>query len=314
MRRLVLAATGPGLGGRTRVTARAARARHTAPLPPAGLLPADRRTGLRRPGPHRSRTCCCVARPAASSSRPSMRGYLGQLYAIAGWTSLPWLHGLRQPTLVIAGDDDPIVPSTNGRILSPVHPGRPAARARRRPPVPARTPVGDGDTGRGFRRRDRRPIPLRALCADHMLVCGAQAAPPICARGPMGAEPAMSTVRGMAEAVIVAAARSPIGRAFKGNLRDMRPDDLAATIVRAALDQVPQLDPAAIDDLLLGCGQPGGESGFNMARVVAVRLGCDQLPAPRSPATVRRHCRPRWRCTRSGPARATCSSPPGSRR
>ena len=49
--------------------------------------------------------------------RPSVRGYLGQMYAIAGWTSLPWLHRLRQPTLVLAGDDDPIVPLLNGRIL-----------------------------------------------------------------------------------------------------------------------------------------------------------------------------------------------------
>ena len=59
-----------------------------------------------------------MARSPASSSRPALRGYLGQLYAIAGWTSLPWLHGLRQPTLVLAGDDDPIVPSINGRILA----------------------------------------------------------------------------------------------------------------------------------------------------------------------------------------------------
>ena len=64
-----------------------------------------------------------MARSPASSSRPTLRGYLGQLYAIAGWTSLPWLHGLRQPTLVLAGDDDPIVPSTNGRILARCIPG-----------------------------------------------------------------------------------------------------------------------------------------------------------------------------------------------
>jgi acetyl-CoA C-acetyltransferase len=56
----------------------------------------------------------------------------------------------------------------------------------------------------------------------------------------------------MPEAVIVASARSPIGRAFKGSLKDLRPDDLTATIVRAALDQVPQLDPTDIDDLMLG--------------------------------------------------------------
>ena len=70
------------------------------------------------------------------------------------------------------------------------------------------------------------------------------------------------------DAVIVATARSPIGRAFKGSLGALRPDDLATTIVRAALDKVPQLDPHDIADLYLGCGLPGGEQGFNMARVV----------------------------------------------
>src|ERR1700761_7676428 len=90
----------------------------------------------------------------------------------------------------------------------------------------------------------------------------------------------------MAEAVIVAAARTPIGRAYKGSLRDMRPDDLTAGIVRAALDQVPELDPTTIDDLLLGCGAPGGEQGFNMARVVATLLGLDTVPG----ATVTRYC------------------------
>jgi acetyl-CoA C-acetyltransferase len=99
----------------------------------------------------------------------------------------------------------------------------------------------------------------------------------------------------MPEAVIVAAARSPIGRAFKGSLRDLRPDDLTRTIVRAALDQVPQLDPATdIDDLILGCGAPGGEQGFNMARVVAVLLGYDNLPG----TTITRYCSSSLQTTR----------------
>jgi acetyl-CoA C-acetyltransferase len=98
----------------------------------------------------------------------------------------------------------------------------------------------------------------------------------------------------MPEAVIVATARSPIGRAAKGSLRDLRPDDLAATIVRAALDKVPQLDPAEIEDLYLGCGLPGGEQGFNMARVVAVLLGLDGLPG----ATVTRYCSSSLQTTR----------------
>jgi acetyl-CoA C-acetyltransferase len=96
------------------------------------------------------------------------------------------------------------------------------------------------------------------------------------------------------EAVIVATARSPIGRAGKGSLTQVRPDDLAATIVRAVLDKVPQLDPTQIDDLMLGCGLPGGEQGFNMARVVATLLGLDGLPG----ATVTRYCASSLQTTR----------------
>jgi len=88
------------------------------------------------------------------------------------------------------------------------------------------------------------------------------------------------------DAVIVATARSPIGRAFKGSLKDLRADDLTATIIRTALDKVPALDPNDIDDLMLGCGLPGGEQGFNMARIVAVQLGYDQLPG----VTLTRYC------------------------
>jgi acetyl-CoA C-acetyltransferase len=98
----------------------------------------------------------------------------------------------------------------------------------------------------------------------------------------------------MPEAVIVSAARSPIGRAGKGSLKDVRPDDLAAQMIRAALDKVPQLDPAQIDDLMLGCGLPGGEQGFNMARVVAVLLGQDTLPG----TTVTRYCASSLQTTR----------------
>jgi acetyl-CoA C-acetyltransferase len=98
----------------------------------------------------------------------------------------------------------------------------------------------------------------------------------------------------MPEAVIVATARSPIGRAVKGSLREVRPDDLAATIVAAALGKVPQLDPKDIDDLYLGCGLPGGEQGFNMARVVSVLLGYDHLPG----ATLTRYCASSLQTTR----------------
>ena len=98
----------------------------------------------------------------------------------------------------------------------------------------------------------------------------------------------------MPEAVIVSTARSPIGRAFKGSLKDVRPDDLASGIVRAALDKVPSLDPHDIDDLILGCGLPGGEQGHNLGRVLAVQLGYDFLPG----TTITRYCSSSLQTTR----------------
>ncbi|MEA3217822.1 MAG: acetyl-CoA C-acetyltransferase [Acidimicrobiia bacterium] len=90
----------------------------------------------------------------------------------------------------------------------------------------------------------------------------------------------------MPEAVIVATARSPIGRAFKGSLVDMRPDDLSVQMIQAVLAKVPQLPPAEIEDLILGCGLPGGEQGFNMARVVSILAGLPDVPG----TTVNRYC------------------------
>ncbi|MEU6427381.1 acetyl-CoA C-acetyltransferase [Microbispora sp. NPDC046973] len=98
----------------------------------------------------------------------------------------------------------------------------------------------------------------------------------------------------MPEAVIVATARSPIGRAFKGSLKDIRPDDLTVQMVRAALAKVPQLDPNDVDDLMLGCGLPGGEQGHNLGRVVAVMLGLDDVPG----TTVTRYCSSSLQTTR----------------
>ncbi|MER7754659.1 acetyl-CoA C-acetyltransferase [Kitasatospora sp. NPDC097643] len=98
----------------------------------------------------------------------------------------------------------------------------------------------------------------------------------------------------MPEAVIVSAARSPIGRAFKGSLKDVRPDDLTAHVIQAALAKVPQLDPRQIDDLMLGCGLPGGEQGHNLARIVAVQMGMDYLPG----ATITRYCSSSLQTTR----------------
>ena len=117
VRRLVLAATGPGLGG--------------VPGSPRVLLSLATPRRYYQPDYYRriaGRVYGGDARRdpdgllhgsvARFVERPSMRGYLGQLYAISGWTSVPWLHQIRQPTLVLAGDDDPIVPLANGRILA----------------------------------------------------------------------------------------------------------------------------------------------------------------------------------------------------
>ncbi len=98
----------------------------------------------------------------------------------------------------------------------------------------------------------------------------------------------------MPEAVIVSTARSPIGRAVKGSLREMRPDDLTAQMVHAALAKVPGLDPHEIDDLILGCGQPAGEAGNNLGRAVAVLAGMDHLPG----VTVNRYCSSSLQTTR----------------
>jgi acetyl-CoA C-acetyltransferase len=90
----------------------------------------------------------------------------------------------------------------------------------------------------------------------------------------------------MPEAVIVATGRTAIGRAFKGSLTEVRPDDMTALVVREVLSKVPQLDPNEVEDLILGCGQPAGESGFNIARVAAILAGLDNVPG----VTVNRYC------------------------
>ncbi|TQK72865.1 MULTISPECIES: acetyl-CoA C-acetyltransferase [unclassified Nocardioides] len=98
----------------------------------------------------------------------------------------------------------------------------------------------------------------------------------------------------MPEAVIVSAARSPIGRAYKGSLREMRPDDLAAQMVDAALSAVPELDRTLVEDLMMGCAQPAGEQGYNIGRMVAMRLGLDGVPG----TTVHRYCASSLQATR----------------
>ncbi len=90
----------------------------------------------------------------------------------------------------------------------------------------------------------------------------------------------------MPEAVIVATARSPIGRAFKGSLMSKRPDDLSADIIQALLAKAPGVDPATIEDVIWGCGQPAGRQGYNVARVASVLAGLPDVPG----VTVNRYC------------------------
>ncbi|RSN72135.1 acetyl-CoA C-acetyltransferase [Actinomadura sp. WAC 06369] len=98
----------------------------------------------------------------------------------------------------------------------------------------------------------------------------------------------------MPEAVIVAMARSPIGRAFKGSLKDVRADDLLGQMLAAAFAQIPALDPASLDDIVVGCAQPAGEQGYNIARQVAVGAGLDGVPG----TVVQRYCASSVQATR----------------
>jgi acetyl-CoA C-acetyltransferase len=98
------------------------------------------------------------------------------------------------------------------------------------------------------------------------------------------------------EAVVVAAQRTPIGRAFKGSLVGHRGDDLAAHAIKATLAQVPQVDPSSIEDLILGCGQPAGEQGYNLARPVTLLAGLSEAAG----TTVNRYCASSLQALRMG--------------
>src|ERR1700733_12546447 len=87
------------------------------------------------------------------------------------------------------------------------------------------------------------------------------------------------------DAVIVATGRTPIGRAMKGSLIDCRPDDLTALVIRAVLAKVPELSADQVEDVIVGCGQPAGEAGYNVGRVAAILAGLD-VPG----VTVNRYC------------------------
>ncbi len=91
----------------------------------------------------------------------------------------------------------------------------------------------------------------------------------------------------MREAVIVSSVRTAVGRAYKGTLRTTRPDDLAATAIKGALERVPQVDPKEIEDVIIGCAMPEAEQGMNVARIASLRAG---LPVECSAMTINRFC------------------------
>ena len=108
----------------------------------------------------------------------------------------------------------------------------------------------------------------------------------------------------MTEAVIVATARSPIGRAAKGSLVSIRPDDLSAQIVKALMAKVPNVSASDVEDLIMGCGQPAGEAGFNIARITAVLAGLDDAEITALDRWIRRHTTERF-----GPVREVTHEP-----
>src|SRR5512146_1814780 len=91
----------------------------------------------------------------------------------------------------------------------------------------------------------------------------------------------------MREVVIASSVRTPVGKAYKGTLRATRPDDLAATAIKGALERVPKVDVKEIEDVVLGCAMPEAEQGMNVARIASLRAG---LPVETSAMTINRFC------------------------
>ena len=111
----------------------------------------------------------------------------------------------------------------------------------------------------------------------------------------------------MREAVIVSSVRTAVGKAYKGTLRTTRPDDLAATAIKGALERVPQVDPKEIEDVIIGCAMPEAEQGMNVARIASLRAGLpvEVLGDDDQPVSARRVCRRfRWQRIRSLSGRA----------
>jgi acetyl-CoA acyltransferase len=91
----------------------------------------------------------------------------------------------------------------------------------------------------------------------------------------------------MQDAVIVSAVRTPVGKAKRGGLATVRPDEMAASVIQELLKRTPSLDPAQVEDVVIGCAFPEGEQGMNMARMISLRAGLpDSVPGE----TINRYC------------------------
>src|SRR5262245_32912459 len=109
----------------------------------------------------------------------------------------------------------------------------------------------------------------------------------------------------MAEAVIVSAVRTAVGKAPNGTLRGTRPDELAATAIAEALRRAPGIEPSDVDDVILGCAMPEAEQGLNVARIASLRAG---VPVSASAATVNRFCASGLQAIAFGAERVMCGS------
>ena len=109
----------------------------------------------------------------------------------------------------------------------------------------------------------------------------------------------------MTEAVIVSAVRTPVGRAPKGTLRTTRPDEMAATVIAEALRRAPGIEPAEVEDVILGCAMPEAEQGMNVARIASLRAG---IPTAASAVTINRFCSSGLQAIAFGAERIICGS------
>src|SRR4029453_12064471 len=232
----------------------------------------------------------CGFRISASSGRPRRRRTSTSIRRSPRWSGSPSAAPPASPWHTSGWCPTPSRSWTRPRARCAAGPRSPRGRGARTATSPRRSPPSSAPSSRA---------PIRPSARSSRPSTGSIPTPPASAAGsrsvPRAAGPAARrqaaspiTTQGahMPEAVIVSTARSPIRRAMEGSLVGCRPDDLAATLMKAALEDVPQLDPQSVDDVIMGCGQPGGESGFNVARAAGILAGMPDVPG----VTVNRYC------------------------